>query len=118
MRQIVADVGEAPEQKVSLLLRRMWRSPEEHDARTDVVAQGEQFTEVGVGAHEDAIPVPGRLHHVGVDGTEEAEVAHMYGIVASFGEQPGDADRHRLVDEESQPAEASGSSRSSTAAAA
>lgn len=49
---------------------------------------------------------------------EEAEIADVDCIVTGEAEESRDACRKRLVDEDLQPAEARGSSRSSTAAAA
>jgi hypothetical protein len=57
-------------------------------------------------------------HHVEVGGAEQIQIADLNGIMSGVAHLLRYSARQRLVDEEPHPAAGSGSSRSSTAAAA
>lgn len=78
---------------------------------------GEQLAEVGVSADEDATGIARGCHDLLVERATETKLRDVTGIVARVGKKSREALGQRLVDEELQ-ADAAGSSRSSTAAAA
>lgn len=60
----------------------------------------------------------GCSHHVEIGGAEQIQITDVNGIMSGVAHQLRHSARQRLVDEEPHPAAGSGSSRSSTAAAA
>jgi hypothetical protein len=117
-RKFLADSVEAPQEKLDLVFNGVGRPAHEDDARFAVSTDSKEFAEVRVGGHEHAIFGVRCIHHGLVECTKQPDVADVQSIVTGDGEKSRHACRQRLVDEDLQPAEARGSSRSSTAAAA
>lgn len=83
-----------------------------------MATDGQQLPEVGVRRYDASTGLSGCSHHVEVGGAEQIQIADVNGIMSGVAHQLRYSARQRLVDEEPHPAAGSGSSRSSTAAAA
>ena len=80
--------------------------------------EGEQFAEIGIRREQHASAAGRCSKHRVVLGTQQLKVDEVDGVVPSLRQPGSDAPGHRLIDQEPHPAVRSGSSRSSTAAAA
>ena len=104
--------------KRSLFLRPVLSPSQEHQTRGGVSTEREQLAEVRVSGDEHPLLRSGGRHHGLIVSSEQTPLADVYRVMAGVNQQLSNLDAQRLVDEEPHPAERSGSSRSSTAAAA
>ncbi len=111
-------VHQSGQDKVGLLVRRVWGAPEEDHARAGVGTKSQELAEVRVRGHDDPCFSHRGPHDFFVRLAEKPSVAYVYGVMASVAQEARHSSRQGLVDEEPHPVGRRGSSRSSTAAAA
>ena len=106
------------EERDLLLGSSLGSASEEDDGGESLPAMRKQRPEVGVGRDEHTVFFFCALEDLLVAGGLHAVVANVDRVVAGVLKPLGDGRRQGLVDQEPQPAAASGSSRSRTASAA
>jgi hypothetical protein len=101
-----------------LFFRTSLRSAsEENYGRLSSFAKREKSPEIRIGCYYDPLLAPGAIDQPVVGGLHFV-IAHMRSVVSRVSQSSGNLGRKRIIDEKSQEAERSGSSRSRTASAA
>ena len=117
--EIVLDRGEVREQQRCLLLGAPLRpATEENEGRLPCEPQRQDRREVGISRNDNPLLLASAFHDHFVGCRLKVEGTNMNGVVPRLTKSLGDKRRECVVDQEPQPAAASGSSRSRTASAA
>ena len=115
----MAECRQIRDQQRDLLIRlALGPAAEKDHGRRTLGAQREERGEIGVGRNQHALFRLSTLEHIAIAGRLHPIVADVDRIMTGGSESGGDERRKRVIDEELQPVEASGSSRSRTASAA
>jgi hypothetical protein len=117
-RSIVTSGKFATNNATNASVRRFLHMPEQHDRRLLRLVNDEQGPEVGVLRNHDTRIGPGTAKDGFVSGCGEPELPDVDGAISARHKVAGKARRPRVIDKELHGAVRSGSSRSSTAAAA
>jgi hypothetical protein len=86
--------------------------------RFSLFAKGKQSPEISVTGHDNTPLIPGTIEDRHIVGRLKTIATYMSGIMPGLAQTVGEERRKSIINEESQEADRSGSSRSRTASAA
>lgn len=116
--QMLFDLSKGSQQQLSLRLRSVRSATDEDHAGRGLVRERQETAEIRVDCDQHTVLRPCRGHHVDVKGSQQTAITDVDGVAPGVSQQLCNSARERFIDEEPHPTGRSGSSRSSTAAAA
>jgi hypothetical protein len=91
-------VHKSGQDKVGLLLRRVWGAPEEDHARAEVGTKSEELAEIRVRGDDNPVFSHRNSHDVFVRMAEKPAVTYVHGVMAGFAQEARHPRRQGLVD--------------------